>query len=257
MESGDHTQLIGALVEAFPVYLGERLAVLGLDVNEPAMAAIAAASEQLRAGLESLLAQPVTAQEESPLEVVRRATTPVSVWLSSAGVNPVDRDPWEQEAHPEDQYDLFPASSRALGEEAWRLHLQWGIAKAEAVAAVVPRAEKSAALPSVALFGIAAEKRPRIQALIAGRGFHVLVWRNPAALAEATATRPILVVVGLGHPAAHEAIREVARLGLRVIAVGHGVDDLTTPGLMALGAEEVVESSRLLARLDGLLPQRA
>jgi hypothetical protein len=131
------------------------------------------------------------------------------------------------------------------------------VGKAEAVAGVVPAAENLIVLPTVALFGVPVEQRGPIQQAIERRHFRVLVWRNPAALVQAPQAQPALTIVDLGHPLAKRAIRELAALGLRVVAVGDGVDDLAAPGIMALGAEEVVDSKSLLACLDRLLPDRA
>ena len=84
-----------------------------------------------------------------------------------------------------------------------------------------------------------------------------MVWRNPAALEQADSVRPVLVVVDLRHPHAHEAIRALGGQGIRVVATGPEVTDLTAPGVMALGAEEVIDSARLAARIDSLLPRLA
>ncbi len=192
---------------------------------------------------------------ESPLELVRRATGPVTEALSARDVPPVERDQWDRPNHPEDRYGLYPASSQDLGEEAWRLHLDWGLHKAEAVAGVVPREipQSDLSVPTVALFGVPVQERARLQDAVESRGFQTQIWRNPAALEEAATTRPVLALVHLGHPAAHDAIRELAGDGIRVVATGEGINDLTRPGLMALGAEEAVTFERLLTRLDRLL----
>lgn len=257
MADTETDRLIEALVAAFPPYLEQRLARLGVTVDDAVASAVNVATEQLGSELRALLGRPAGEQDDSPLAAIRRATAPVSALLAATGVAAADRDAWEVTAHPEDRYDLYPASSRDLGEEAWRLHFRWGIGKAEAVAGVMPAPDNRVVLPAVALFGVPVEQRGPLQDAIEWRGFRVLVWRNPAALADAEETQPVLVLVDLRHPKAHQAIRELAGNDVRVVAIGEAVDDLTVPGIMALGAEEVVESRRLIARLDRLLPRRA
>jgi hypothetical protein len=257
MDDSETHRLVEALVAAFPEYLGRRLAELGVVADAAIDAAVEAAAVQLRAGLAELLSRPAGEQEDSPLEVMRRATSAVSEALAATGVAAPDRDAWEVEVHPEDRYGLYPASSQVLGETAWRLHLEWGVRKAGAVAGVVPAPERAVPLPTVALFGVPIDQRGPLQEAIEDRDFQVLVWRNPAALADAEHTRPVLALVHLTHPEAHRAVRELAKTGIRVVAVGDRVDDLITPGIMALGAAAVVESRRVIARLDRLLPDRA
>jgi hypothetical protein len=133
------------------------------------------------------------------------------------------------------------------------MHVAWGIGKARLVAGMVPGPSApppASPHPAVALFGIA-DRGPLIAAL-EKRGYRCLVWRNPAALA--TTEQPVLVMVDLAHPKAHEVIRSLNVDGIRVVAVADRVDDLMMPGVMALGAEEVVESRRIAGRLDRLLP---
>jgi hypothetical protein len=257
MDDRDTERLVAALVAAFPTYLENRFANLGVVADGTIATAVRKASDQLRADLEEMLSRPATEQVESPLELVRRATGPVTVAMEAVGVPAAHRDAWEVEALPEDRYGLFPTTSQELGDEAWRLHLRWGVRKAEAVAGVVPARREPVAFPAVALFGVPREQRDRLRDEIERRDFQVLLWRNPAALEAAEGARPVLVLVHLAHPAAHQAIRSLAADSIRVVAVGERVDDLTTPGIMALGAEEVVASAGLVARLDRLLPRRA
>lgn len=255
MEDTETERFVAAMLAAFPGFLESKIADLGVVADDTVTAAVRMAADQLHAELESLLSRPAVEQADSPLELVRRATQPVSAALAALGVAAATRDDWEVDAHPEDRYGLYPASSQELGEEVWRHHLQWGVRKAGSVAGVVPAREPRAALPSVAVFGIPAEQRDSLQAEIERRDFRVLLWRNPAALAAAAAERPVLALVHLAHPAAHEAIRGLAAGNIRVVAVGERVDDLVTPGILALGAGEVVASDRLIARLDRLLPR--
>lgn len=248
--------LIDAFVAAFPEYIVERLAALQVTPGEAVAAAVHRGTTQLETELRELLTQPAEEQAEAPLELVRRATVPVSDALHEMGVRPVSRDEWDGEAHPEDRYGLYPATSLDLGEDAWRRHLEWGKNKAKAVAGMVPAREATPqpVAPAVVLFGVPMGERDELAETIAGRGFRVLIWRNPAALADVAKERPVVAIVHLDHPEAHTAIRQLNSDVTKVIAVGTRVDDLMMPGILALGAAEVLESSRLLGRLDALLP---
>lgn len=248
--------MIEAFVAAFPGYIVARLAALRVTPGESVAAAVHRATTQLESELRELLTRPADAQTESPLELVRRATVPVSEALEEMGVRPIDRDDWDSEVHPDDRFGLYPATSLDLGEEAWHRHLDWGKEKAKAVAGVVPASEAppQPVAPAVVLFGVPVGERDELAEAIATRGFRVLIWRNPAALADAATARPVVAFVHLEHPEAPLAIRRLESDGTKVVAVGPRVDDLTMPGLLALGADEVLESGHLLARLDRLLP---
>lgn len=83
--------------------------------------------------LTALLARPFSQQPRGPLEVVQEAMRFPTSSLQQAGVPPADRDEVAVNALPGDVYDLAPASSRDLGEEAWVAHLRWGARKAQAL----------------------------------------------------------------------------------------------------------------------------
>ncbi len=244
-----------AVVSAFPGYVWGRLNELGVVAGSTVSGAVTSGVEELKHSLADLLVQPEADQSRSPLELVREATLPLTEALASLGLRPPSRDPFLIDIYPEDIYDLYPASSQSLGEEVWRLHLEWGKAKARSVAGVVPAPQAVPSLPAVALFGTPPEERDPIAAAVEAAGYRVALWRNPAALEQADSLQPVLVVVDLRHPHAHEAIRNLAGKGVRVVAAGPDVDDLTIPGIMALGAEEAIVSERLVARIDNLLPR--
>jgi len=255
------TQLLAAaLVAAFPEYVEARLRELGV-VDDPRLSdVVGSATETLGDSLHSLFATDPRRQRESPLELVRRATTLVTAELEGQGVGHRTRDQHAMEIHPDDPYGLYPASSRDLGEEVWQLHMQWGIEKAHLVAGMVPATvdePEPATLraPAVALFGVAPDYRDDFRSAVADRGYLPLIWRNPAALADGIAGRPELVIVDLDHPRANEAIQSLAAASIRVIAVGASVDDFSTTAMMALGAEDVVELDRLVDSISRLLPR--
>jgi hypothetical protein len=248
--------LAAALVAAFPGYIADKIDELGATRDPQLEAVIAAATAELEASITELVSTAPPDQIQSPLELVRRATRPVGILLAELDVPEPVRDEQAVGIHPEDIYDLYPATSRDLGEDVWQVHLQWGIEKARLVAGLIPaEGEKVAAMPSVAIFGVALELRDEVSSAVAERRYSVLLWRNPAALEEGIGKAPELVLVHLRHPSAHEAIRRLAASDIRVIAIGERVDDFMTAGVMALGAEDVVESDRIVDRLDDFLPR--
>lgn len=253
--------LAAALVVAFPQFVEAKLAALGVEPEGEVLHAAESGCTTLGHALHELIATALPLQGESPLQLVRIATQPLSAALAAAGVYPPERDAQAVEIHPEDVYDLYPASSRELGEEVWQLHMQWGLEKARVVAGMVPAkapqdgTQPSVGLPAVALFGVNGEWRTAAAPTLAGLGYEMLVWRNPAALDAGLKRRPNLVLVDLDHPTAHDAIRASVAAQVRVIAVGSTINDLVADGLMALGAESVVDRDRLVERLPGLLPR--
>jgi hypothetical protein len=66
---------------------------------------------------------------------------------------------------------------------------------------------------------------------------------------------PVLALVDLSHATAEDAIRRLAGAGIRVLAFGDGVTDFTQAAMMALGAEEVIESDRIVDLLQRRLPR--
>lgn len=247
--------LSAAFVRAFPGYLAEKVGGFGVELTPKLVARISVATAGLETSLADLLAVPPAEQEQSPLELVRTATLPVTRLLSEAGVPQPKRDADEVEIHPEDLYGLYPATSRDLGEQAWQAHMRWGIEKARLVAGLVPAADAPAApMPTVALFGLSPERRDAVTSAVQDRGYASLVWRNPAALADGIGKKPTVVLVDLGHPSAHDAVRQLVAARIRVVAVGDRIDDFTTAGVLALGVEAAVDLDRLLDRIPSLLP---
>lgn len=256
------TDLAKALVEEFPNYLRKRLEAMAISETRGVTDAIKSATLDLSAALRALAAQTPQEQLKSPLELVREATLTLTEALEQAGVRSPDRDEWAWEVHPEDTFDLYPASSKDLGEQAWQLHLAWGIDKARLVAGMVPLGEQEVssdrvANPAVALFGFDADTRSQLTTLVGERGYRSLIWRNPAALEKGVAARPVAAVVDLTHRNAQEAISRLSAAGIRVIAVQDTANDLTMAGILALGADDVMDLGKLVRRIDRVLPQLA
>ncbi len=247
-------QLHTAIIAAFPSYVRERLQRLGVAQDGALADALATATSRLDAELTEVDGASL---RESPLEIVRIATEPLTAVLRERGVPPVSRDERSAELHPDDVYDLYPATSRDLGEDVWRIHMQWGIERARLVAGVVPASPGSGepvAVPAAALFGLPEPLRSQVADALLARGYRPLLWRNPAALEAGLAGMPRLVIVDLNHPGADAAIRRSADTA-RVVAIGKGIDDFVEAATLAIGAEEVVDSDRILDRLGALLPR--
>jgi hypothetical protein len=88
------------------------------------------AAEVAAAEVRSLLSTDVDQQLTTPLEVLRRATRPVSGLLDEWGVPPTPRDEFDQRAFPDDRHALVPASFADIDESLVEPALVWGAAKA-------------------------------------------------------------------------------------------------------------------------------
>ena len=160
-------------------------------------------------------------------------------------------------------FDLYPATSRDLGEDVWRVHMQWGLERARLVAGVVPAPSPQAksgnsatqSAPAVALFGVAEPQRGELEQCIRDLGYRALIWRNPAALDDGLAAMPVLALVDLRHPTAEGALRRLVAEGVSAVVCGDNVTDFTQAAMMALGAEEVIELDRVVDLLQRRLPR--
>lgn len=243
-----------AVIAAFPGYIRGHLRQLGVPEDDAVADATAAATVRLETLLVALEGGSLT---ESPLEMVRIATESVTAALRDRGVDPVPRDGRSVEIHPDDVYDLYPATSRDLGDDVWRIHMEWGIERARQVAGVMPVSPGSGgpgAVPAAALFGLSEPLRSQVADALRSMGYRPLLWRNPAALEAGLARMPRLVIINLEYPGADPAIRRCADTA-RVVAIGMGIDDFIEAATLAIGAEEVVDSDRILDRLGVLLPR--
>jgi hypothetical protein len=250
-------ELIEALVAAYPEYVADRVAALGI-ADERVDTAVAEGRDWLTAQLEAELAVPLERQRSSPLELVREAMRFPTDALRLVGAAEVPRDPAAVTALPGDVFDLAPASSQGLGERAWRAHVAWGMTKARFVAGMVPAAREPAgsSAPVVALVGTDLMDRSRIESVVAAADLGLQVWRNPAAVEEGLqTTHPALGLVDLAHAAAHDAIRLLASRGVPVVAFGPHVDDRAMAAAGALGASKVLARSVFFRRLPDLLPR--
>ena len=101
----------------------------GLD-SEAAAAGRRAALE-VGERLRALLATDIDEQRTNPLSVLRGAVVYPTEVLKAAGVAPVARDAFVEQAFPDDIYNLSPASWRDIDESLEEPGLIWGAWKAK------------------------------------------------------------------------------------------------------------------------------
>lgn len=80
--------------------------------------------------VERVLTADVDAGAGNPLAVLRDGVGPMTDALQAAGCEPATRDPFHQQAFPNDPYGLGPASFADVDEQLHELGLRWGAARA-------------------------------------------------------------------------------------------------------------------------------
>lgn len=121
--------LADELVAAYGPFVQARTESLGVELAE----ALAAGEVWLREQLATELSRPYNQQRRGPLEIFQAAMSfPTRVMLA-AGIEKPSRDPMAMQAMPGDRFNLAPASSRDISDEAWSAHLAWGVTKAAAM----------------------------------------------------------------------------------------------------------------------------
>ena len=241
-----------AFVEAMRPYLAGRLEARGIAPPAGWEETMRRATDWLERSLIDLLGLPPDEQRRGPLEVFQEAIAFPTAALAEAGRRPAARDPVAVAALPGDLFDLAPASSQDLGEEAWRAHLAWGAAKAAAVAGERDESPELAA-PSAGLLVGDLMDRSRIEPVVAAAGLRPLVWPDAGAV---TTAGLVIALVDLEHP---DAVAVIARLAPRTMTVAFGphVDEAAFDRARAAGASEVLVRSVFFRRLPGLLPRLA
>ncbi|MBM3674292.1 MAG: hypothetical protein FJW88_04945 [Actinobacteria bacterium] len=102
-----------------------------LDAERAAAAAGVSAAHRVASELRALLTRDPAEQARTPAEIVRSVVREPTAVLTAVGVPPVERDPFDERAVPEDRYDLAPRSLADLGgPELGAALLAWGMAKA-------------------------------------------------------------------------------------------------------------------------------
>jgi hypothetical protein len=92
-------------------------------------------------------------------------------------------------------------------------------------------------------------ERAQVVEVLTSRGMHVIDDPSPGMV------RVVVIEAGLDSTVA--LVRAFASAGARVVVSGRGVDDLSTPGLRALGADVVVTVGELVRSPDAHLPEIA
>jgi hypothetical protein len=242
--------LVDAFVAAYRPWVERRLRELGLVAPPGLGPALTEGAGWLTEQLPALLAMPAAEQRRGPLEVFQEAMRFPTAVLAEDGVPPVERDEAARRALPGDAYDLAPASSQSLGDDAWRAHVAWGAAKAAALAAP--------AWAQVAYVGNNLMDRSTIDAAAERAGLATAAYPSAEAFADAldTARPPLVVLVDLTASDADDALRAAAAGSGRVIAFGPHVDDWALDRARSLGADQALPRSRFFRTLDTLLPRR-
>ena len=257
--SPESARLRQALVEAFPGYVHRMIEARALPAGASIDAAVDEGRRRLADELDELFGRSFSEQDRSPMQLFRDALAIPTAALEAVEAEPVDRDPADTALLPEDRYGLAPAGSQDLGEDVWRAHLAWGIAKAEGVAGMVPvAASQGPTRPVAALVGMDLMDRSKIEAAAHAAGYELTVLRNPAAITAAIADRPpVVVFVDLAHRSADEAIRQFGDSGVRAVAYGPHVDDIALMRARSLGAVDAVPRSRFFRDLSRWFPALA
>src|SRR5262249_37415965 len=88
------------------------------------------AAERVAAELAAFFATDVGDQRTTPLAIVRSLRIEPTNVLVAAGVRPVERDPYDQRAFPDDIYGIVPKDLGELGdEELGAALIAWGLGK--------------------------------------------------------------------------------------------------------------------------------
>lgn len=126
---------IGAALATWVVRSVETLCVawvggVGPEVALAAEAAGQAAAADAGGRVRDLLALDIDEQRTTPLAILRGAVKYPTAVLRDAGVPPVERDRYAEDAFPDDVYDLTPASLADIDPSLAEIGIVWGAAKA-------------------------------------------------------------------------------------------------------------------------------
>lgn len=246
-----------AMVRAYPGHVAARVEALGVD-PESVADAIEVGRRWLAVAYREQRELAPAEQRRSPLELFQAACAFPTERLAELGVAPVERDDVAQSALPGDLFDLAPASSQELGDDVWKVHVAWGVARAAAVAGVVPRAGEEPTRHTVGVAVVTSNlmDRTRIVDTAQAAGLSTIVWRNPGAVEQGlTTANPTVAFVDLEHGAADDIVRVLAGADVRTVAYGPHVDDVAMARARSLGASDVVPRSRLFTKLADWLPR--
>ena len=178
--------------------------------------------------LSELSATSFAGQRRGPLELFQEAMRFPTEALAAAGIPASERDAVTANALPGDLYDLAPATSRDLGEEAWAAHLAWGAAKARALRP-----------PTVGVLSRNLMDRSKLENALRSAGMEpVLIGDAGEAPVDLAA-----VLVDLEHPVARETVERASAMGTPCAAFGPHVNKEALAAAMEWGAREAVPRS--------------
>jgi hypothetical protein len=100
------------------------------DVVRAAERAAHHAQVETGAAMRALLAADIDDQHSTPLTLLRQAVKYPTEVLRQAGVPPVERDRFAEQAFPDDVYDLSPATWSDVDPRLTAPGINWGAAKA-------------------------------------------------------------------------------------------------------------------------------
>lgn len=234
-----------AFVVAYPQYVARLLVERGIEIGEVLADAIVEGTAVLDGLLTTLLDTPPLQQRHSPLELFREALRPVDRALTTIGAPRPAVDGDQRRLHPWDGYALSPGSSQVLGTAAHDAHLSWGIRKAMMVGAL-----SSPVPPDQLVVALLCRKEDRDQLTVALRAAG---YRTSAEVGEDT-TFALVDVDHVDRGTGSDAVQELVRSGVRVVAYGDQITDLVSIGLQASGVWKVVSRSAVLADLSLIVP---
>jgi hypothetical protein len=107
--------------------------VIDGDTRAAARAAGERAAADVGGRVRTLLSTDVDEQRANPLALLRTAVRYPAEVLAAAGVPPVARSRFDEEAFPDDRYGLSPATWADLDPDLHERGLVWGAAKAHVV----------------------------------------------------------------------------------------------------------------------------
>ena len=108
------------------------------------------ATNRVLDALRALFALDAAQQRQTPLEIVRTVRREPSEVLAALGVPPIERDPFEERALPDDPYGLAPRTLADLGDaELGAMQLAWGVGKATVLRARASAARDEQTAPEV------------------------------------------------------------------------------------------------------------
>jgi hypothetical protein len=130
--------LADAVEEALPGWVCrsvERILIAYAGAADPAVMAEAAAAgvravDEVMPRLRALLAADIDDQRTNPLSILRGAVRYPTEVLRAAGIPAVVRDQFDEQAFPDDDYGLTPASFADVDPSLHEPGLAWGAAKA-------------------------------------------------------------------------------------------------------------------------------